>query len=521
MSKMDKHFSTMIQDTAKGSAILIIGQMASTAISALGSIIVARLLGSTSYGLIAIATIPINIALMSLNNGIRPAIINHIVENRIKGNDEKIISTVLVGFIINLSIGLIATFILYSLSGYLSNQVFNSPDLKQLIQILSLLVFGQAIYSTATGVLVGLEKMTQRSLVNIFHSLVKTILGPALIFLGYGIIGASIGNSIPYIMSGIFALFLVYMNLYKTAKTDIPKLNDFKSLISYSSPLFASNLISGSMIQILNFILPFYVSATLIGNFSAAKSFTVLIGLFLTPITTATFPLLSKLKPEDSVFEFVYQSIIKYETMIAYPISAAVLALSSQMVEILYGRDYAYTAVYIQVLMLSYFFLGFGGTVNVTLLNSQKQTKITLRWTLIYLASGIPLGFILIPRYGILGFQATTLVAPNVGLLYTIWWIRKNMNIKLDVENTLKILASTILGYIACQLVLFLVNLGPWFELLLGGSTLAITYMISVILTGALSAKNIKDIKSITDRFESTRRIADPVFKQLLRIAKD
>jgi hypothetical protein len=65
------------------------------------------------------------------------------------------------------------------------------------------------------------------------------------------------------------------------------------------------------------------------------------------------------------------------------------------------------------------------------------------------------------------------------------------------------------------------VDLNPWFELILGGTALAITYVVSVILTGALSAKNIKDIKSITDRFESTRRITDPVFKQLLRIAKD
>ena len=84
MSKTDEHFSTMIQDTAKGSAILIIGQMASTTISAIGAIFVARLLGSISYGVIAIAYIPVDIAMMTLGNGIRPAIINHIVENHDK-----------------------------------------------------------------------------------------------------------------------------------------------------------------------------------------------------------------------------------------------------------------------------------------------------------------------------------------------------------------------------------------------------------------------------------------------------
>jgi O-antigen/teichoic acid export membrane protein len=521
MSKTDEHFSTMIHETAKGSAILIIGQMASTAIGALGAILVARLLGSTSYGLIAIASIPVNIALMAINNGIRPAIINHIVENRVKRNDEKIKSTVLAGFTVNLSIGLVATIAIYVLSGYISNQVFSNSELEPIIKILSLTIFAYAINSTATGVLVGLERMVQRSLVTIVYSLFKTILGPVLIFLGYGLIGASFGYTIPYLLSGLFAVILVYVNLRKNAKTVLPTMDEFRSLTSYASPLFVSNLLTGSIYQVLNFILPFYVTATLIGNLGAAISFTVLISFFLTPITTATFPLLSKLNPEDTVFEHVYQSIIKYETLIAYPVAAAVLALSGRMVEILYGGDFLFTSYYVQVLMLGYFFIGFGDTVNTTLLNSQKQTKVTLRRTLIYIAFGIPLGIFLIPRYGILGFQVTTIIAQRLGSLYTIWWVRKNMNIQLDIGNTFKILASTVLGYAACQLMLMIVDLNPWFEIILGGTTLAITYIIAVILTGALSAKNLKDIKNITDRVESTRKITDPMFKYLLRLAKN
>jgi hypothetical protein len=95
------------------------------------------------------------------------------------------------------------------------------------------------------------------------------------------------------------------------------------------------------------------------------------------------------------------------------------------------------------------------------------------------------------------------------------------MNIGLDVENTLKILVSALFGYGACRIVLMLVEMNPWFELILGGSTLAIIYLVSVILTGALSAKNIRDIKSITDRVESTRTITYPIYKQLLRLARE
>ena len=87
--------------------------------------------------------------------------------------------------------------------------------------------------------------------------------------------------------------------------------------------------------------------------------------------------------------------------------------------------------------------------------------------------------------------------------------------------NTLKIQASTALGYGACKTVLKIIDLNPWIELIVGGSILAVIYLFSVILTGALSTKNLKDIKTITDRYQPTRWILDPIFTQLIRIAKE
>ncbi|MHA1543093.1 MAG: oligosaccharide flippase family protein, partial [Candidatus Hodarchaeales archaeon] len=124
---MDKRFSTMIQESAKSSVILIIGQMVSTLVSAIGAILIARILGSTSYGVISIANIPVSISMMLINNGVSNAIINYLVEARQEENEENIFSIILTGYIINVTIGLITTIGLYLLSGYLANQVFNRP----------------------------------------------------------------------------------------------------------------------------------------------------------------------------------------------------------------------------------------------------------------------------------------------------------------------------------------------------------------------------------------------------------
>jgi O-antigen/teichoic acid export membrane protein len=63
----------------RGSFILIGGQLLSTLISVLGAILVARFLGSTSYGQIAIALVPVSIASILSDLGINSALIKYSV----------------------------------------------------------------------------------------------------------------------------------------------------------------------------------------------------------------------------------------------------------------------------------------------------------------------------------------------------------------------------------------------------------------------------------------------------------
>ena len=517
---MDKRFSAMIQDSAKGSVILIIGQMASTLVSAIGAILIARILGSTSYGVISIANIPVSISMMLINNGVSNAIINYLVVARHEGNEEDITSIILTGYIINVTIGLITTIGLYLLSGYIADQVFNRPEIGQLIKILSFTVLAQSIINISSSVLVGFEKMAQRSVITIMYSAFKSIIGPSLVYLGFGVIGAAYGASTPYIFTGAFGFILVYLNLRKLTRTTLLDVKHFKQIITYSYPLFFSNLLSTSLTQVLNFILPFYATASLIGNYSAAISFTVLLSFFIVPVGTATFPLLTRLKPEDPVFEYVFQNIIKYQTMIAFPIATAVIALSAQMVQILYGSDYQYTPLFLQIQMLNYLFVGFGDKISITLLNSQKKTRIILYRTLLYIVFGAPIGFYLIPKYGIIGLQATIIIVPEIGLLYTLWWLRKNMKVRVDFGNTFKILLSSIIAYSSCIILLLIIDTSLLGQILIGGGTLATTYLISLLLVGALTKENIADIRGLLIRYQSIQWIIDPLFSLLTKLAR-
>jgi O-antigen/teichoic acid export membrane protein len=512
----------MIQVSAKGSLILVLGQMGSTLISAIGTILIARILGSTYFGVISIAYIPVNIALLLLNNGIGSAIIKYLAENRYEENKQSLRKIVLAGFTVNVVIGLLASISLYLLAGYIANQVFQIAELTQLIKILSVSVLAQSLLNTSYAVFVGYERMEIRSIVSMLYSVLKSVIGPVLVFLGYGVVGAAYGHTLPYLAAGIAAVFLVILLSRGEPSTSPNSFFHYVLLISrYSYPLFFSSLLSGSLNQILYFILPFYVSASIMGNFSAATNFSVLVTLFTTPLSTATFPLLSKLKPDDGVLEFVFQSIIKYESMIVFPVAAAVFALSGHLVEILYGATYPSTPFFIQILMLNYLFIGLGGNVVGNLLNSQKETKVTFQMTLIYLLIGAPMGLLLIPRLGVVGFQVTQMLAPKLGLFYALWWIKSRYRISVDMNTTFKITVSTLIGFTSCIIITNLIDVNPWAELMLGGGVLAVSYLLSILLTRALTRKNVEDIHRIAAEYKIMKRIVDPIFEVLFRLSKN
>ncbi len=446
--------------------------------------------------------------------------IKYLAENRREENKQVLRKIVLAGFSINMVIGLLASVILYLLAGYIANQVFQIGDLAQLIKILSFSVLAQSLLNTSNAVFVGYERMGMRSIVSMLYSVLKSVFGPVLVFLGYGVVGAAYGYTLPYLATGIAAVFLVFLLSRGEPSSSNSFFHYVSLIIRYSYPLFFSNLLSGSLNQVLYFILPFYVSASIMGNFSAATSFSVLVTLFTTPLTTATFPLLSKLKPDDSVLEFVFQSIIKYESMVVFPVAAAVFALSGHLVEILYGATYPSTPFYIQILMLNFFFIGLGDTVAGNLLNSQRETGVTFQMTLIYLLIGAPMGLLLIPRLGVVGFQITQMLAPKLGLLYALWWIKGKYRISVNIDSTFKITVSTLIGFTSCIVITNIIDVNPWVELILGGGVLAFSYLLSILLTGALTRRNVEDIHSIAAEYERMKRIVDPVFAVLYRLSK-
>jgi len=497
--RLNKDLSRLVRKSAKGSFILILGQFISTLVSAIGVIIIARFLGSTNYGQVTVAMIPVSIALLFSDLGVNSALVRHLSQFRHEEDFNALKIYVKAGLLINAVVGVLISVAIYALSGVLAG-VFNQPDLELLIKIGAISILAQNMFSTAQSIFTGFERMELQSYATILFAVLKTLIGPLLIWLGYGPVGAIIGLTLPYIVAGfagvLLVIFLLIRGLQEDGKESL--LEACRTMLVYGYPLFFSAFLGGGLAQINNFQMALYVTRDLVGNYSAATNFGVLISFLTQPIAIALFPLYSKLDfRKDESLKVVFQSTVKYAALITMPIVIVLVSLSDQIIRIVYPHGFSYASQYLQIFALTFVFNAVGALSLGNLLNSQGRTDINFRMTLSTLAIGLPLSFLLIPKYGIMGLLLIQLVASRPGLFYGLWWIKRNFGFTVDWFSSVKILLASLFTWAATKIVIDFFDLRYIYEFFIGGILIVVIFLLLLPLTGAIDGTDIRNIRSI------------------------
>jgi len=492
-----------MKQSAQGSLILVIGQVISTVVSALGMIYVSRVLGSTSFGVVNIAMIPTGFAYILMNLGTDQALIKYIAQYKYEGKTENLRLLVESGLFISLVVGFFYTALLYVFAGFLANTVFGQPELEALIKLLSLGVIGQSVITTAWAVILGYERMTLKSFNIITLSFLKSLVGPVLVYLGYGPVGAVLGETAPLVFSSLLGLVFIYI-IWKNevhGKATISHLEGVKMLLSYGFPLFLASLVTGPRSHINSYLLSIYVATDLVGNYGVSTRFSALVGLIVTPISQVILPLFSKLESNMEDLKYVYQASIKYTSLIVFPVVAAIMALSPQIIQILYDQDYAQAPLYMRIYLSLFFFIGIGSLSNQRLLNSKSLTRITFNATFLQTAVTLPLTFLLVQRYGVVGMLVSELVGPRLGMVYGIWEIKRNFGFTFDLGSSLKLFVSAFSGFVVVSCLFSALHLNLWVELLLGCAVTLLVYFAGIVSLRVLTKADVHDIASLADAF--------------------
>jgi O-antigen/teichoic acid export membrane protein len=500
MSKAAK----MAKDSAKGSFHLLWGLVISTVISSVATIFVARLLGSDLYGLYGIALITPTLIGVFRDWGINSAMVRSTAQYLSEDRASEVRSILVSGIIFEVVLGIALSAVSFALSGYLAVEIFHRPEIASLIQLASISVLAGGLINAATAAFTGIEKMELNSLMLIVQSIIKTVVMIALVVLGFGTSGAVLGYTVAMIVAGLIGVALVW-----TQYRHLPKIGGFKleikayikSMLSYGAPLSVSSILSGFLGQFYAFLLPiFYVTDNMaIGNFGIASSFVVLIGFFATPITTMLFPAFSKLdaQKDKKTMQNVFQYSIKYAALLVIPVAALVMCLAKPAVSTLFGQTYDSAPLFLALLALTYFFPAFGSLSVSNFISSQGKTTFILYLTLLSVAIGLPLGYILILHFGVLGLIVTTLVTGIITTIIPLVWVRKNYGLRVDWNSSAKIVLSSSITAVLTYFFVLELGFSSLIRLIFGVVFFALVFVAATLLTKTLTKSDVESLSAM------------------------
>lgn len=487
-----------MRQTAHGSLVLLLGQVASTAILAVAQIIIANLLGQERLGDYTVVFVPVGIAALIQDLGINVGLTSHIARYHHHGLEEEKKTVLATGLVFNILISLIVTSTVYILTPWIATSFLHRTDLEALLRVASLMILGQALISTTNAVFIGYDRMKFQSLNSVIMAVARITLSPLLVWIGFSTMGAVAGSSISQIIAGFMGFLLVVLMIRNTkGKMEIPSmLREFGTLIRYGLPVYMSSLIGGGLNQIYNSLMVLYVVNTQIGNYSAASYFAVAVGFVTGPISIAIFPLFSKLRKGDENLGRAYRSAVKYSSIFALPIAGALIALSSPLIGVIFGNRFPLAAFYLQLYMLTNIYIGLGNVATGNLLNGQGETRINLRNTLITLFTGSPLALYLIPNFGIIGVILTMLIAPLPGYAYSLFWVKRNLGLSPDWGSSGRIYLSVIPSTLL-TLIFVGTQSNLWVELFVGSAIFILLFLVMIKVLRVLDHTDYEMFRAI------------------------
>jgi O-antigen/teichoic acid export membrane protein len=492
----------MAKVSAKGGFHLLWGLVLSTVIQSVGTIAIAYFLGSDNMGLYYVAVAAPNLIANFRDWGVTTAMVRYSAQYNQQNDPDKIRSILVSGLAFELLLGLGLAIFSIAISGVLAD-IYQRPAIAQLIQITSLFILTGGLVNTATAAFTGLERMHLNSVLLIIQAIFKTVLILGLVLLGLGTMGAVVGFSLAVLIAGITGILLVY-TLYRS----LPKPKDgqlavvatIKTMLKYGLPISIGAILTGFLTTFYTNILAVFVTDnSLIGNYSVAVNFVVLIQFVATPVTTMLLPAFSKLdyKRDKEVLKNVFQYSVKYAALIVVPVTFIVMSLAEPAISTIFQNKYTEAPLYLALSGVIYLLSIFGTLSYGNLINSQGDTNFTLKLSLLQAAIGFPLSFVLISQFGIIGLIVTSTIVGVPGLIWSLIFIKRRYSVTIDWVSSAKILASSSIAAVVTYIFATWLPFSSPIRLILGVIVFALIFLVAALLTRTISHNDIANVRQI------------------------
>jgi len=431
--------------------MLVVGDILSTAFTAIATVIVARLLGPEAYGLYALVFVAPTIFMQLFGLGVNVAITRYVAFYLSKGEIDHAVQITKRATMFLLLFGIVLSLANYYAAPYMAVVVLGRAALIPYIQLTSIFIIAQAAQHASGYAFVGWNLIKELSIFSILQAVLRLAIGPALILIGFGMYGAVLGTIAPYVVQGAAALLTLYvLKLRSSSKGVSSFVNDIKTLIGYGFQIFAGSLAFGCASQYLLIILASVATNEIVGEYQAAVNLTISIFVISNGVTTVLIRSFSTLDGLRADLTQTFDYAVRYVSFLLTPVVVFLFSSAGLLFDVIYGQFYSEGVIFLQLTAISYLPVAFGLTVLPSFLNGIGKSRFTMLLNIAGAASLVVAGIGLAVLSGLGGvgivyaILVSNVITTVLGLFLSVRLIRN----RLTLGPLLSIVAAALMGSI-------------------------------------------------------------------------
>lgn len=409
--------SDNITTIARGGIVAFVGRLSSLSLGYVLTLILARGLGPSEYGLYVIGFSLVNlvgcISLLGLNRGT----VRFIATYRGSGDRSRERGTFHTSMTIVLLSGLAFGALVMIFAGSLSDMLGAPQEYRRYLWGFACWIPLWALTYEVAATAEAIRRLEHRTLiVDIGGSLIRLLVVGAVMIMGAGLLGviwASVAAAIiTLVMMGISVnnLFLRYLR-------DVPPVSPGYQLLVFSLPVMLFNLLNVSRNQVEVYLLAALKSSEATGIFSVAAGTSLLIIAFLEGLGLVFSPFIADLKHRRQMQELktLISVVTRWSFMVGLPASLTIVLFSRTILG-LFGTAFLEAAPALVILAFAQLINSATGPVG-TVLTMTGRPGLNLIDSVLGLGLNILLAVLLIPQLGIIGAaisSGVTIILINV-----------------------------------------------------------------------------------------------------------
>lgn len=385
------------------------------------SIILARLIAPSEYGVIATASIFTVLLTIFVEPGMTSALIQK------KNTDKLDYSTILV---FNLVIGILLYAILFSTSGVIAHW-FELPALSPVIRVLGFQIVIGSVNSVQIAY-VQKNMLFKRYFVCSFSSVVVSAC--IAIFLAYR--GAGVWALVAYNLIRQFVNTLMTYVLFRCRFGLSFSVDRFKVMFPFASKMLVAKFIDQGYVEITQTIISKTYSSTELAFYNKGKSFPdLLINNLNAALSSVMFPFFSTLQDELEKLRASLRAAVKMTSFICIPLLIGLAACAENFIEVALTESWLDCVPFVQLFCLYYIWIPFSNLIWQSLKATGKSNVVVV-------------------------LEVVKMTLNILTLVFFLWMVRSPIAVALSIVVTYTIsffvecfMAGIHLGYRASEIV--------------------------------------------------------------------